>query len=477
VAVAAPRVLFVTPEIAPWAKVGGLGEVSRDLPRALAALGADLRVLVPAYPALKAAFPGAREAARIEGARILLAPAEVPLYLVAHAGYFERDGTAYQTPQATDWPDNHLRFALLSRVAAWIGGGALDWKPETVHCNDWPCGLTPAYLHFAGVQVRTLMAIHNLSFQGLFPRDALAEVALPQAAFSAEGVEFHGQLSFLKAGLHYASRIVTVSPTYAREIRTAESGWGLDGLLRHRAADVCGILNGVDTETWDPARDPHLAATYDAARLERKRANKAALQRELELEQAEAVPLIGMVCRLTWQKGIDLVAAASDAIAALPAQLAVLGTGEPDLERALQAAAARHPRRIAARIAFSEALAHRIEAGADLFLMPSRFEPSGLNQFYSMRYGTPPVARRTGGLADSIEDGVTGYLFDEASAEGVLGALRRAVQAWREPGRWRAMQHAGMSRDFGWRRAARQYFDLYGELAAVVRRGPERGCR
>ena len=273
-------------------------------------------------------------------------------------------------------------------------------------------------------------------------------------------------MSFLKGGLVHAGAINTVSPTYAREIQTEEFGCGLDGVLRSRSGALSGILNGIDTELWDPAGDPHLAERYDASTLEKKHINKRALQRRLNLDPSDD-PLVGFVGRLTQQKGADLVAAAAAELAALPAQIALLGRGERIIEGALAAAAARHPGRIGVSIGFSEELAHLIEAGADLFLMPSRFEPCGLNQMYSQRYGTPPVARATGGLADTVEDGKSGFLFERAEPSALAAAVRRAVAAWRQPGRWREMQRAGMRRDFSWSAAARRYADLYSRLASA----------
>ena len=464
------RVLYATPEAAPWAKTGGLGDVAEALPRALEAAGADLRLLVPAYPALRQAFPKAKQilelpdpGGTLAAARLLEAPGEPTLWLLDCPDYYARPGGPYQSPQGADWPDNHLRFGLLSRVAALLAGGAspLAWRPDVLHCNDWQCGLAPAYLAFSGgAHAASVVTLHNLAYQGLFPAKVLAELALPAASFTPDGLEFYGKISFLKAGLRYADLLTTVSPTYAREIQGAELGFGLDGLLRRRAADLVGILNGIDTETWNPARDPLIAARYDAARLDAKAANKAALQRAFGLPEASDAPLAAMTSRVVPQKGADLVQGAAQEIARRGAQLVLLGTGERELEDAWRALAARNPRHIAARIAFDERLAHLVEAGADLFLMPSRFEPCGLNQFYSMRYGTLPLVRRTGGLADSVSER-TGFLFDEPSAQALGAALGRALDAWHDRAAWRARQLAGMARDFGWQAPARAYLAAY----------------
>ena len=464
------RVLYLAPEVAPWSKTGGLGEVAHALPRALAAAGADVRVLTPAYAALAPVLSGARAIAELASpggalaaARLLEVPGEPTLWLLDCPEYYARPGGPYQSPEGVDWPDNHLRFGLLSRAGALLGGAAspLDWRPDVVHGNDWQCGLAPAYLALAGgARAASVMTLHNLAYQGLFAPDALSALALPAESFTPAGLEFHGMLSFLKAGVRYADTITAVSPTYAREIQGAELGFGLDGLLRSRADRLVGILNGIDTEAWDPARDPLIAQRYDVRHLDAKAANKAALQRAFGLPESAGAPLAAVASRLVPQKGIDLVLEVADELVRAGAQLALLGTGERALERALAALAARHPRHVAVRIAFDEKLAHLLEAGADMFLMPSRFEPCGLNQFYSMRYGTPPVVRRTGGLADSVTE-ATGFLFDDPTPQALLGALKRALDAWRDPARWRALQLAGMAGDFGWQTAARAYLETY----------------
>jgi starch synthase len=313
-----------------------------------------------------------------------------------------------------------------------------------------------------------VITIHNLAFQGNFGPELMARLELPPHLYSIDGLEFYGRLSFLKGGLVFSDAITTVSPNYAREIQTEEFGCGMDGLLRHRSGALSGMLNGIDTVTWDPASDPKIAQPYGRDSLERKALNKAALQRRMNLEPDPRAPLLGMVSRFTDQKGVDLVAAAADELAALPAQLAVLGSGDRAYESALLAAAARHPGKIAVAVGFNEDLAHGIEAGADLFLMPSRFEPCGLNQMYSQRYGTPPVARATGGLSDTIRDGETGFLFERAETAALLAAVRRALEVYSDARRWRALQRSAMARDFSWEMAARQYADLYLRLASRV---------
>lgn len=484
-----PRVLFVSPECAPLAKTGGLGDVSAALPAALRELGIDVRVLLPGYPGALAAAGDARSAARISAfdppveARLLEAelPGSVPLVVLDCPSLFRRSGGPYQDESGEDWQDNPLRFGLLSKAAAVLGGGAspLDWRPDVVHCNDWPAGLAPAYLHFSALpRAAALMTVHNLAFQGNFDATWVGKLGLPPASLAVEGLEFHGGLSFLKSGLFYAQALTTVSPSYAREIQSEAHGCGMDGLLRRRSKSFSGILNGIDARTWNPATDPLIAERYSADTLERKAADKQALQRRLGLAADAAIPLLGLVSRLTHQKGIDLLIEAGPRLAALPSQLVILGTGERALEEASCALAARHPASIAVVVGFDESLAHSIEAGADMFLMPSRFEPCGMNQMYSQRYGTPPVAHATGGLVDTVVDcdrrtladgSATGFLFREPTAQALLAAVGRAIALYRDSRGWRALQQNGMMREFGWAAAARQYARIYARLAAQNR--------
>ena len=475
------KVLFATSEIAPWVKTGGLGDVAGALPAALRALGMDVRVLVPAYPDLLKHFPGAEEIARphwlggvlpTPALRQARAPDGVPLLLLDYAPYFNRAGNPYLGPEGRDWLDNHLRFGLLSRVAAWLGSDAstLDWKPDIVHCNDWQTGLAPAYLTYQpGRRAKSLVTVHNLAFQGVFGHSTLHELGLPDAAWHIDGVEYYGYLSFLKAGLRHANAISTVSPSYAREIQTDAEGMGMAGLLRLRAGQLSGILNGIDTDIWNPATDPHLQQNYTALRLGAKAVNKTALQAQLGLERREDIPLLAVVSRLTQQKGLDLLLDVAPRLLALPAQLVVLGNGEHALENAWLEIARAHRGQCAVTVGFNEALAHRIEAGADIFVMPSRFEPCGLNQMYSLRYGTPPVVRATGGLADTVIDAAdeqrgNGFVFGPATADDLWRALQRATTAWQDRKRWTGLQKRGMARNSSWAEAARQYVALYQTL-------------
>ena len=484
---AAPlRVLFATPELAPWIKSGGLGDVSAGLPPALRAEGADVRLLLPGYGPLADAAHVARVAARLPepggalpAVRLLYVASGfgVPVYLIDCPEYYRRAGTAYQDADGRDWDDNALRFGLLSRVAALLASDAtpLDWRPDVLQCHDWPAALAPAYLHHgAAARAATVMTVHNLAFQGNFDPQVLAPLGLPQAAYQMEGIEFYGRLSFLKGGLYYADRITTVSERYAQEIQGPEYGCGFEGLLRHRRYRLSGITNGIDTALWDPALDRYIAQPYDARHVERKAGNKAVLQRRSGLPVNPQVPLLGTVGRLTHQKGLDLLAACVPAIAELGAQLVVLGTGEKSLERMFRELGKAYPGVVSANIGFDEQFAHLIEAGSDMFVMPSRFEPCGLNQMYSLRYGTPPIVRATGGLADTVVPATArniaagtanGYMFDEAAPEALREAIAHAVKAWRNPAAWRALQQAGMKADFSWRRSAARYLELFRAVA------------
>jgi len=463
-------VLFATSEFMPLAKTGGLGDVSAALPAALARLGVDVRVVLPAYPAVWRHRPAPRSLARARvGAfdvELLETTAEsgLPLVLVANGELFDRRGTPYQDERGHDFADNADRFGCFAHAIAWLAAGHTGAAPDIVHLNDWPTALAAALLAAHESRPRTVFSIHNLEYQGLFDRAAFDRLALPERLWSPSGVEYYGGFSFIKAGLAFAYAITTVSATYAAEIQTPAGGFGLDGLLRARADRLVGIANGIDVAQWDPALDRCIAQRYSVDTLAQKTANRDALQRELSLA-SPAQPLFGIVSRLVHQKGMDLVLELIDRLVALPAQLVVLGSGERALEAGFAAARRRHPSQIAFVPRFDEGLAHRIEAGADIFLMPSRFEPSGLNQMYSMRYGTVPIARRTGGLADTIvpadaPDG-TGFLFDEPSAAALWRAVEAAAATFADPPRWRALQRAGMERDFSWTRSARAYLDLY----------------
>ncbi len=380
----------------------------------------------------------------------------------------------------SDWPDNHRRFGLFSWVAAELARGAdQNWQPEILHCHDWHGGLAPAFLAVspaAAQPVTTVLTIHNLAYRGLFPAGIFPELALPPQLFSVDGVEFYGQVSFLKAGLFFADRLTTVSPTYAREIQTPDFGWGLDGLLRSRAADLTGILNGVDPQIWDPQHDPNLPQPFGVENAAAgKSAAKAALRHRLNLAEQPETPLFGVVSRLTPQKGLDILLAALPEMLASGGQLALLGSGDADLEQGYAAAARDNVGRVAAEFGYDEALAHLIIGAADVVLVPSRFEPCGLTQLYALRYGALPLVRQVGGLADTVIDAsavtladgsATGFAFDGESPAALGDTINRAADLMRQPGIWRRMMRQAMTRNFSWDAAARQYLSLYRRMLA-----------
>jgi starch synthase len=485
----AMRVLHVAAEVFPLVKTGGLADVVGALPQALNAAGAQARLVLPGLPQIAEAVLHQKTllecgplfgAARVTVRLGRMPYSHVPAYVV-HAPYlYRRPGSPYQAGDGTEWADNLQRFALLGWAAAHIAAGEIDpdWVPDVVHAHDWHAGMGCAYMAaHPATAARKVFTVHNMAFQGLFPPGDFRQLGLPSSFMHAQGVEFHHQVSFMKAGLTYADRITTVSPTYAREIGSHEFGCGLDGLIRSRGRDVSGILNGVDGAVWNPATDTALASRYDASDLAGKRACKAALQAELGLAPQPDAPLFGVVSRLTSQKGLDLMLAALPALLRGGAQLALQGTGEPALESAFIAAAQHQPQQVAVRVGYDEALAHRLIAGADGMVVPSRFEPCGLTQLYALRYGTVPVVRRVGGLADTVVDSdpqalergaATGFVFDAATPGALESALLRAAALYRDAAAWRRVMLTGMAQDFSWDDAARRYLALYRDLVPAV---------
>ncbi|BAV33418.1 glycogen synthase [Sulfuricaulis limicola] len=489
-----PRILFVTSEAHPLVKTGGLGDVAGSLPVALQSRGADVRLLLPAY---RDAVTRANKLKNV--ASLTIAGLEAPvkilegrlpgtsliIWLADFPPAYDRPGNPYLDSRGQPWPDNAMRFALLAHVATALalGRSRIKWRPDVVHGHDWQTGLVPVLLAREKTRPATIFTIHNLAYQGLFPHRTFTALALPPGLWSPEALEFHDQLSFMKGGLVFADQLTTVSPTYAREIQTPEFGDGLDGLLRRRAARLSGILNGIDDAEWDPARDRYLVNHYSAGRLQGKAANKLALQREFGLPLEPDAPLIGMVGRLVAQKGIDLVLDTLPGLMHRPLQLVLLGSGEAAYETALVRQAARYKDRLSVRIGYDEGLAHRIEAGADMFLMPSRFEPCGLNQLYSLRYGTVPIVRRAGGLADTVVDATpenigagkaTGIVFQEANGGALLAAMDRALALWRDAGCWQKIMRTGMRQDFSWRHRATKYMQMYERLRRPASDGAPR---
>jgi starch synthase len=473
-------VLFVASEVAPFSKTGGLGDVMAALPKALAARGHAVAVVTPRYGGIDPEALGLERldaAVRVHGepTTIRVAPGAAPIYFVEHEGFFGSRAGVYGEG-GHDYPDNAQRFAHLARAALALPG-ALGRRARILHLNDWQAGLAPWLLRHAHRDdpalrgARTVFTIHNLAYQGVFPKETVPALGLPWEVFRFDAMEFHDRLNFLKAGLVYSDALTTVSPTYAKEILGPEQGFGLDPLLRHRAGDLTGILNGIDVHGWDPETDPHLPAHYSARELSGKTACKAALQRELGLSVRADAPLLAMVSRLAAQKGLDLVAAALPELLARDVQLAILGSGAREYEALFTRVARERPDRVAARIGFDEGLAHRIEAGADVFLMPSHYEPCGLNQMYSLRYGTVPVVRAVGGLEDTVEDydgwrRGTGFKFRDATPEAFLLAVHRALDTFRDAPAWRALVLRGIAEDNSWEHSAREYEALYRRLLA-----------
>ena len=483
------KILFVTSELYPLVKTGGLADVSASLPAALQSLGLDVRILLPGYAGVMAQLPHTRKAALISNVsayypdctlRTSRAPdTNVPLMLLDCPTLYHHENGPYQDRSGSDLPHNHLRFGLLGYVAALLGGdeSPLTWRPDIVHCNDWQSGLAPAYLHYMpGTKPPSIITIHNLAFQGIFPLDIFPWLGLPVQSFQMNGLEYYGNVSFLKAGLFYADRITSVSPTYTAEIQRAPLGMGLQGLLTTRRDHLTGILNGIDEKAWNPHSDPHIPAHYDAIDLSNKRHNKRALQQRMGLDVNANVPLIGVVSRLTHQKGIDMIVQIIPELMARGCQLAILGSGEAVHENALLQFAQQHPGKVAVKIDFDENLSHLITAGIDMFLMPSRFEPCGLNQMYSQRYGTPPIVSATGGLADTVIDcnpetiaaqEGSGFVFEDLQSSGLLTAIDRALTYYRDASVWPKLQRAGMERDFSWTTSAQRYLDLYQSLLGI----------
>ncbi len=473
------RVLFVASECYPLVKTGGLADVVGALPAALAAHGHEVRVLLPAYPAVRKALPDAEAVASLSDlfggdGRLLLGQAGEKLQVMAVEAphLFDRPGNPYVTATGKDWPDNHLRFAALSWPAGEIAlGRAGDWRPDLVHAHDWQAGLTPAYLSLSGrARPPVVFTIHNLAFQGVFAPTLLHALRLPPKSFAVDGVEFHGRISFMKAGLYYADRITTVSPTYAWEIQTPELGMGLDGLLRLRARSLSGIVNGIDDAAWDPATDQALDAPYTARHPAGKAANKVALQSEFALERRATAPLFCVISRLTSQKGLDLLLEIVPDIVANGGQLALLGSGDAGLETGFRKAAEAHVGRIGVVIGYDEPLSHRMQAGSDAIIVPSRFEPCGLTQLYGLRYGTLPVVARVGGLADTVIDAneaalragvATGFQFSPVTTDALRHTVRRAIALFADRRRWRTMQRRAMASEVGWAGPSAQYAGIY----------------
>lgn len=476
-------VLSVTSEIYPLVKTGGLADVAGALPGAMAAHDIAMRSLVPGYPQVMAALRKGRVVATIDDlfggpANLLAGRAEgLDLIVIDAPHLYDRAGGIYVNDTGQDWPDNWARSAALGRVAGDLANGLITgYRPRIIHAHDWQGAMAAAYVAFGdNSATKVVLTIHNIAFQGHFGAEIFPQLHLPQAAFDVSGIEYYGGVGFLKGGLRYAHAITTVSPTYALEIQTPEFGMGLEGLLVERRADLSGILNGIDTDAWNPQADPALAANYTVANTAKRAHNKAALFERFGLEQGDG-PLFGIVSRLTWQKGIDIVADNIDWLVSLGGRLAVLGAGEAGLEDAIAAAAARHPGRVGFIRAYDEVLSHLMQGGSDVMLVPSRFEPCGLTQLYGLRYGAVPLVSRVGGLADTIIDAneaavdagvATGIQFMPVDGPSLGDAIRRTVALYGQRDVWSRMQRKGMKTDVSWNRSAGKYAALYNRLLGI----------
>ncbi|WP_246167651.1 glycogen synthase GlgA [Propionivibrio limicola] len=478
------RILHVASEIYPLVKTGGLADVLGSLPPALVKRGLDVRILLPGLPGILNGMTGLKPVMRIGpvfgAATVNLLAGRLPdsgleAYVIDAPFLYRRDGNPYVGPDGHDWSDNHRRFGLLGWVAAHLAAGELDenWMPEVVHAHDWHAGLAAVYIaQNPGLQTKTVFTIHNLAFRGIFPIESHLDLGLPTRKLTPRGIEFHGKLSFMKGGLIFSDKITTVSPTYAREICTPEFGCGLEGVLRDRSADLSGILNGVDYAVWNPD-DPAIARRYSVDDLAGKSDCKRALQAQFGLSTEARGPLFAVVSRLTSQKGMDLLLAALPDLLRDGGQLAVLGTGEGDLEAGFRYAASSNPGSVAVYIGYDEELSHRFMAGADVLLVPSRFEPCGLTQLYALRYGTLPLVRRVGGLADTVvdvtpenlaADRATGFVFDDAARHALGARLTEVCAFYHDRDAWRQVQRRGMMQDFSWDGSAANYEALYRSL-------------
>ena len=476
------RVLSVASEIYPLIKTGGLADVTGALPKALKSEGIEARTVVPGYPDVLNELESADEVLRFPNfyggpARVLsCSMAELDLFILDAPHLFARPGNPYVAPDGADWPDNAIRFAALGRTAAEIGEGAIPaFVPDVVHAHDWQAGLTPAFLHYSErPRPGTIMTVHNLAYQGKFPREMLRDIGLPPESFTIDGVEYYGGIGFLKAGLQFADRITTVSPTYAVEIQEPDAGMGLDGLLRARSDVLSGILNGIDIAVWNPGTDPRIASPFGVNTLADRAANKTALQRRFDLPLAPDAFLLGVISRLSWQKGLDLLLESLPLALCKGVQLVLLGNGDRDLEARYIAATKSYPDQIGVLIGYDENLAHLIQAGADGLVVPSRFEPCGLTQLCALRYGAIPIVSRVGGLADTVIDAnemtipagvATGIQFGPVTSENLTGAVRRAKGLFHNKPAWQRIQKNGMTVDVAWHNRARHYADLYRQIA------------
>jgi starch synthase len=490
------NILFLSSEIVPFAKTGGLADVSYSLPQAIKELGHEIRVMMPRYGFISERRYGIHEIIRLremdipigdklqkgnaKASFIVGQKVKVQVYFLENEFYYNRDGIYVDSKTKTDYPDNDERFIFFCKGVIEMLK-RLGWVPDIIHCNDWQTALIPVYLKTVYKndpffkKIKTVLTIHNIGYQGIFPKESFLKSGLPEEIFPE--IEHNGNFNFLKAGILYADVITTVSPTYAKEIiNDNEFGAGLSDVLKKRKKDVYGILNGVDYSTWSPENDKFIPVPYNIQTIESKYENKKALLKYFDLPYNEDVPVVAQISRLVEQKGFDLIAEVIDDMMKLDIQYIVLGTGEPKYEEMLAKIKKKYPKKVGVHIGFSEELAHLIEAGADIFLMPSRYEPCGLNQMYSLRYGTVPVVRKVGGLADTVEEfnpktgKGTGFLFEKYSGQEMLKALKKAITVYKNRKVWLKLMKNGMAKDFSWNASAKEYVKLYAKLLTKQRR-------
>jgi starch synthase len=485
------KVLFVSSEVFPLIKTGGLADVSGSLPSALQKLGVDIRILLPGYTPVLHQLTDLQPIASIHNLPIVqdvelllgtIPDSQVKVMVIKSPILYERGGGPYADANGQEWQDNPVRFGVLSKVASLLSNSQshiTDWQPDIVHCNDWQSGLTPAYMQLVeNSSAKSIISLHNMAFQGCYPAEWVSALGLPDSGFSIEGFEYYDQLSFLKAGIYYADAISTVSPTYAKEIQTEEFGFGLQGLLSTRGSEIKGILNGIEPDDWNPETDSYLIKNYGLSKPEGKSQVKKALQKKLGLNIDANAPLLGVVSRLTSQKGLDMLLLIVQDLLDAGCQLALLGSGDSALESAFRSLAVNNPGKASVTIGYNEPLSHQVMAGSDMFIMPSRFEPCGLNQLYGLAYGTPPIVNATGGLADSVIDTTpttiknktaTGFVMDKTSSDALLACIQRALDIFRNDAKtWRQIQRNGMSQNLSWDKSALEYLDMYQNLLGTT---------
>ncbi len=475
------KILFSSSEVQPIVKTGGLADVSGALPIAIKKLRHDVRIIMPAYGSAYSHFKRAKPVAQLQlpglPGKINILEKKLPnssviVYFVDYRPAFEREGNPYVDKDGLAWPDNAERFNLFCRAVCElsVNRAGLNWQPDIVHCNDWQTGLVPALLQTESARPATVFTIHNLAYQGLFSQQTFTLLGLPDELWSPEALEFHNQFSFIKGGIVFSDRVNTVSPKYAREIQTAEFGYGLEGLLTHRSSKLSGILNGINEKEWNPETDPHIKVNYSVETISEKKQNKESLQSTFDLEIDPGALLLGFIGRLVEQKGIDLIIDIIPQLDNLPVQVVMLGTGDNKFERKLKQLTEKYSSKIKCNIGYSESLSHQIESGCDVFLMPSRFEPCGLNQMYSQRYGTIPIVNNVGGLTDSVTnlsdqysniEQATGLTMKQTSSEALYTQIVKAINVYQDQSKWLRLIKNGMQKDFSWKSSANDYVSLY----------------